>query len=149
MRTFTPQISFFSLIVAAVVTLACASSTSHISPNCASSASNSNASGIPQSVGLCPATADAKNFPAGQIQFIATAYYANQPPVTTLAASWGACYENAPTDEVTINKNGLAQCASGASGTYSIYASVPTMCLAIGPCGAGCQVSGYAQLTCP
>jgi hypothetical protein len=149
MRKFRPQFCFFLLVLAAAITLACGSSSSHISPICSSSASATNATAIPQSVGVCPATADAKDFPDGQVQFIATGYYANQPPLTPLTAFWGACYQNAPTDGVTITKSGLAQCASGASGTYSVFASVPTNCTAITACGGGCQISGYAKLTCP
>lgn len=150
MKNVRIQLSFFLLISAAAMALACGSSMSHIFPNCTSSTSGANATGFPQSVGVCPATADAKDFLDGQVQFIATAYYLNQPPVTPLTnATWGACYQNAPTDEVTISNKGLAQCASGASGAYSVFASVPTNCLVIGPCGAGCQISGYAKLTCP
>jgi len=150
MRKFWPQLSFLALVVAAAITLACGSSNSHISPNCTSITGAANASELPQSVGVCPATADARDFADGQVQFIATAYYTNQPPVTPLTnASWGACYQNAPTDAVTITQKGLAQCASGTSGTYSVYASVMTACNAITACGGGCQVSGYAQLTCP
>jgi len=150
MRKFWPQISFFwLLLLAAAVTLACGTSSSHISPNCSSSATATNATGFPQSVGVCPTTADAKDFPDGQVQFIATAYYTNQPPVTPLSAFWGACYENAPTTDVTLTNKGLAQCVSGASGTYTVFASVPTTCNVITACGGGCQVSGYAKLTCP
>jgi hypothetical protein len=106
--------------------------------------------GSTQSITVCPATADAKDFLDGQVQFIATGYYLNQPPVTPLTnAYWGSCYQNAPTDAVAINNKGLAQCESGARGTYSIFATMQTNCLAITPCGGGCEVSGYAQLTCP
>jgi hypothetical protein len=148
MRNFGLRLSFFSLVLAAAIALACGSA-SHLAANCSASASAANATEIPQSVGVCPAAADAKDFLDGQVQFIATGYYANQPPVTPLSAFWGACYQNAPTDDVTINKSGLAQCASAASGAYSIFAAVPTLCTAITACGGGCQVSGYAKLTCP
>lgn len=131
MRKFWSQISFFSLVIAATITLACGSSSQHSIP------------AIPQSVTVAPATAE------GQAQFVATAHYANEPPVTPLTAFWGACYQNAPTSDITITNKGLAQCESGASGTYSVFASVPTLCLATTACGGGCQVSGYAQLTCP
>jgi hypothetical protein len=150
MRTFGPQISFFSLLLAAAITLACGSSLSHVSPNCTSSAITANATGIPQSITVCPATADAKDFLDGQVQFIATGHYLNQPPVMPLTnAYWGACYQNAPTDAVAINNKGLAQCDSGARGTYSIFATMQTNCLSIAPCGGGCEISGYAQLICP
>lgn len=149
MKNLKIQLCFFSLILISVIALACGSPMSHTVANCSSSASSANATGLPQSVGVCPLTADAKDFPDGEVQFIATAYYANQPPVTPLTASWGACHQSSPTSDVTISTKGLAQCTSAASGTYSVFAAVPTLCTAITACGGGCQISGYAQLTCP
>jgi len=138
------------LILAAAITLACGSSPkTTILPNCGAATGNSNA-GQPQSITLCPATADAQEF-GGQVQYVATGYYTTQPsPVTPIKpGAWGACQQNAPTTEVSVSDTGLARCESGASGTYQIFASDGTECLVIGPCGTGCQVSGYAQLTCP
>jgi hypothetical protein len=149
MKNFPLPLFFFLTVVAIAITLACGSPASRIDPSCSSVATATNG-GIPQSITLCPAVADAKAYPNGQVQFIATGYYSTQPsPVTPLQAFWGACDQNAPTSAVTISNSGLAQCAAGSSGTYDVFASEPTVCNAITACGGGCQVSGYAKLTCP
>jgi hypothetical protein len=140
----------FLLAPASAITLACGSPMSPVTPSCGTSATATN-SGVPASITLCPATADAKDYPNGQVQFVATGYYATPPsPVTPLKAEiWGACQQQSSTTEVSITGTGLAQCAAGSSGTYNVYASDSTECNAITACGGGCQVSGYAQLTCP
>jgi hypothetical protein len=129
---------------------------SHIAPNCSTTATGTNPSGILQSVTLCPAAADAQNFPDGEVQFIATGYYSTLPsPVTPLTATWGACDQNGPTSEVSVSSNGVAHCATGSAGTYRVWAFAPSG--STGPCpalvnacgGGGCQVTGTAQLTCP
>src|SRR5271163_953661 len=86
-----------------------------------------------QSIALTPATATAQ-----QAQFTATGFYVDPShTVTPQLASWGACYQGASTDNVTVNNGGLAQCASGAAGTYDIFAFVPASCTAITACGGG------------
>ena len=106
--------------------------------------------GCLQSVALSPTTADAQNYPNGQIQFAAVAYYQGQSsPVSVTPTRWGVCQQNNPTTEVTVSSSGVAQCTQGASGTFTVFGSVPTTCNAITNCGGGCQVTGTAQLTCP
>jgi len=114
-----------------------------------------------QSVAVNPATADAQNYPTGEVPFVATGYYIDPDhtvtPLTT--ATWTACSGNGPTtgptNDVILTQSGTAQCASGAHGTYSIFATAVTTskaCPAITPCGVivgGCVVNGIAQLTCP
>lgn len=130
------------LVLAASFTLACGGSS-----NTATQAVRSI-----QSITISPATADAQNYPSGQVQFTATGYYNTQPsPVTPLSATWGVCEQNTPTTAVTVSNNGLAQCTSSAVGTYTVFAydfPNPT-CLALTACGGGCTVEGTAQLTCP
>lgn len=127
---------FFLLVVTAAITLACGSSPTPTMHTL-------------QSVAVAPAIADAKDFPGGAVTFTATGYYTSRPsPVEPLNAAWGACYQNAPTTDISIS-NGVAHCTAGASGNYSVFASVATTCTVITACGGGCQVSGYAQLTCP
>jgi hypothetical protein len=133
---------FFTLALTAVLLLACGSS---------------NNSHVPQSVSVTPATANAQDFPSGQVPFTATAYYNTMPsPITPATATWGACYQNIPTDAVSVATTGLAQCMSGATGTYTIYAFVAnpefkgTCGSGAAPCGGTCGgVVGSAQLTCP
>ena len=108
-----------------------------------------------QSITLSPATADAQDYPGGLVQFTATGYYAVAPKtVTPLSACWGSCYNSASTTAITVSQSGVAQCASGAVGTFTVWANDPpgptgVGCNAITACGGGCMVSGTAQLTCP
>jgi hypothetical protein len=119
-----------------------------------------------QSITVSPASADAQNYPNGEVPFVATGYYNSSPTtVTTLQATWGAALfqnENGtiiPTNgAVSVDADGVAQCSANASGTYSIAASVqlPYSGPAL-PCPAptysnmaSCpSVVGTAQLTCP
>jgi hypothetical protein len=101
------------------------------------------------SVTVSPAAANPLA-PTGKIQFTATGHYSASPMTETpQPAQWGACVGEAATAEVTVSSTGLAACTSGASGTYTVWAAVPTECTAITACGGGCTVSGTAQLTCP
>jgi hypothetical protein len=141
MKTLGLPLSITLLVAAAAITLACGSSTKPV-----------NNSGSIQSVTVSPAIADAEDFPGDQVQFVATGYYKTPPsPITPLAAMWGVCQNNAATAEVTISSNGLAHCAAGATGKYSVFAGdfPDPSCLAITACGGACMVTGTAQLTCP
>ncbi len=126
---------------------------------CGSSNPNENSQRQALSVSVTPATASA---PAnGRVQFTATGTYNTAPTVVNpLQATWVVLGpSNAPTTEVTINTNGLAQCSSAASGSYTVGAWVvqysgnpPTpICNVISPFGNPCgdSVLGMAQLTCP
>jgi hypothetical protein len=122
-------LSFLALVLAACLALSCGAS---------------QGPGQLQSIALRPATADA------QAQFTATGYYVHPShTVTPQSATWGACYQGAPTTEVPVTQGGVAQCANGATGTYTVFAFVGTNCNVINACGGGCTVVGTAQLTCP
>ncbi len=114
---------------------------------------------ILQSVSLSPPTADAQGSP---VQFTATGYFNDQPSsAKLLAPNWGACYQNQRTTAVSVNTDGLAQCADGAVGRYTVWAWAESAADSCGgnngevpanPCGgagAECQPTGTAQLTCP
>jgi hypothetical protein len=142
MKNHGPQLLFCLLILAAAITLACGSS----------------ASRTLQSVSVSPPSADAQDFPNGQVTFTATGYYSKSPSqVSPLTATWGACYQQAATTAITVSSSGVAQCMPGASGTYTVWAfdTKPTApgtanCNAETECGGGCgRVTGTAQLTCP
>jgi len=143
MKKYGPQLLFCLLVAAAAITIACGSSSSH----------------IPQSVAVTPPTADAKEFPGGDVQFTATASYNSMPsPVKNVSATWTACGSAGslePANLVTVSSSGVAQCLSGASGTYTVYAFVPdpafrSACPGSLLCGNSCGgVVGSAQLTCP
>jgi hypothetical protein len=140
MKHFGPLL-FSALLLVAAIALGCGSP---------SNSNQSNTSQL-QSISLSPSTADAKDYPGGQVQFVATGYYAVPPsPITPLSVqTWGVCQANAPTTEVELSNTGVATCGEGASGTYSVFGADMTQCLAIGPCGEGCYVTGTAKLTCP
>jgi hypothetical protein len=142
MKNHGPQILFCLLVLAAAITLACGSSSTRTL----------------QSVSISPPAADAQDFPNGEVTFIATGYYNRSPSkVVPLTATWGACYQQAPTTAITVSASGVAQCMPGASGTYTVWAfdAIPTPsgsanCNAETACGGGCgRVTATAQLTCP
>jgi len=136
--------SCFLLILAGAIALACGSPSA---PR--------NMSGLLELVTISPAVADAQNYPDGQVQFTATGYYSTPPfQVTPLLATWGACYQDAPTNGVSVSANGLARCVAGAAGTYTVWAWAPSNAAVcptfVGLCGTGgCQVTGATLLTCP
>ncbi len=107
------------------------------------------------SVTVSPATADAADYPSGQVPFTATGNYNSAPyTVTPLPGIWGACFNNASTTAISVTSEGVAQCAAGAVGTYTVWASAPEFpnganCQALTACGGGCFVAGTAQLICP
>jgi hypothetical protein len=133
------RLALFSLgmLLAATLALSCG-------------ASSKNMTGQLQSITITPATA-AAGLPGEQIQFTAIGHYNTAPyTVTPQPATWGACYQNAPTTAVSVTSKGLAQCdsLSGPSTEYSIFAFDPTNCNVITACGGGCTVVGTAQLSC-
>jgi hypothetical protein len=136
------RLALFSLgmVLAASLALSCGAN------------SNSNTTGQLQSITISPATASSQGgLPAPQIQFTATGHYNTAPyAVTPQPATWGACYQNAPTTAVAVTSAGAAQCvdASGPTVEYSIFAFDQTNCNLINACGGGCTIVGTAQLSC-
>jgi hypothetical protein len=111
-----------------------------------------------QSLTLTPTTADAEDYPNGQVPFVATGHYNIAPlTVTPQSATWGACDQFQPTNAVSVSQTGVAQCSTGASGTYTVWANDPLplssgsySCPAyITGCGGGCVVQATAQIKCP
>ncbi len=109
-----------------------------------------------QSITLSPANADAQSFPDGEVPFTATGNYVDPThTVTPQPANWVACQKGLPTTDASVTSAGVARCATGAVGTYSINAwDISTgpgtyNCSAITACGGGCTVVGTAQLICP
>lgn len=141
MSRYTFLLWIFTLVVAGWITLACGNSPRRI-----------------QSITVSPATAQAQSYPNGQVPFVATGYYNSAPmTVTPLQANWGAAAGTLPANgAVTVDSNGMAQCAAGVSGTYSIGAWVNLPVNGTPPCpsfaygAASCNhVLGTAKLTCP
>jgi hypothetical protein len=140
MKRYEPCFFLLLLVLAASITLACGSS----------------ASRTLQTVTISPASADAQSYPAGLVPFTATGAYTAPPsPVTPLTATWGTCTQAGNgTSEISVSANGVAQCASGAVGTFTVWAfdlnATGATCNVITACGGGCgRVTGTAQLTCP
>jgi hypothetical protein len=126
-------LSFLALVLAASSALSCGANQGQL-----------------RSITISPATADAQNYPDGQVPFVATGVYIDPSRTVTPQpiAAWAACQQNAPTTDVSITTKGVAQCASGATGTYLITASAPGTCTCLAPCPSSDAV-GTAQLTCP
>jgi len=142
------RFTFLGLVLAAAASFALSCGLSSVPSSFRSS------KGQLLSITLTPVTADAQDYPNGQVQFIATGHYKTAPhTVSPLSAGWGTCYQDAPTTEVSVTPTGLAECESGAVGTYTIWANdfpFPGIaCNAVTACGGGCMVVGTAQLTCP
>jgi hypothetical protein len=147
------SVSACLLLLAAWLALACGSSPS--GPH------------LIQSLTLSPTSVDAQNFPSGKVAFVPTGHYNTAPlTVTPIQASWGAESEilwngtinyGDANGAVTVDANGTAQCANGASGTYAVVAWAIQDPNLKGTCGSGnsigepgCNVvQGIAQLTCP
>jgi len=110
------------------------------------------------SVTISPSSADAINFPGGQVQFVATGTYSRQPltaQLTSADVTWcvgtsdGHCAGFIRTG-ATVNANGLAQCDSGFSGPLTILAGKPQSQQTLNPdLGVQLRVFGTAQMTCP
>jgi hypothetical protein len=137
------RLTFFSLAMVLAVSLVLSCGTN----------SMPTPTGQLQSITISPATASAPTVD-GQVQFTATGHYNGAPyMLTPQPATWGACYQNAPTTDVSVTSTGLSQCSQAGGGpqstTYSVFAFDPTNCGAINACGGGCTIVGTAQLTCP
>jgi hypothetical protein len=128
-------LAFLLLTTLAVLTLACGSSPERTL----------------ESVSLSPQQAI---FNGSPVQFTATALYNTSPmSVSPFTAAWGACAGNASTSDVTVSSAGVASCASGASGTFTVWGygvnPAQATCNVITACGGGCgRVTGVATLTC-
>ena len=115
--------------------------------------SNNNSNRFLQSVSVTPATADARNFPGGQVQFTATGAFTEppSPALLTFKTPYSGSFTVDPM-MATIVSTGtgtvVVQCNQGASGTTTVTAGA---CRNAGGAGAAtCTVAfGRAQLTCP
>jgi outer membrane lipoprotein SlyB len=100
------------------------------------------------SVTITPATADAKNFPHGLVQFTATG-----KPVPLTNVHWcvgsanGFCNGNVAS-AATVDGNGLASCTGAPTGTSIILAGT-TNSMGMPDQGGQLSIFGTAKLTCP
>ena len=139
MRKLVPFLSCLALPLVSIIMLACGSSSQH---------------GQLQSITISPATADAQNFPNGQVQFEATGTYTDGTKVSPLAVLW---WPNQPWTlalqtpvVISLDSKGVAACRLN-SGTFGIWATAPvdphiplSQVTMRTP-----QVVATAQLTCP
>ena len=108
-----------------------------------------------QTITVTPASADAKNFPNGKVQFTATGTF-NMAPVTVAspAVMWsiGSPFSTpSPTmPQASIDSTGLAQC-NAFVGTTLVAATAPTEpeIPLLGMTPSTPAVSGTATLVCP
>jgi hypothetical protein len=103
-----------------------------------------------KAIAITPATADAKDFPDGKVQFTAEGHFSSSPlSVKPLTVLWAPFSVSSPV--ATMDTNGLAQCISGATGTATVLAygasdpSIPPSQLIT----AKRVALGTASLTCP
>ena len=106
------------------------------------------------SVSVSPKHADARNFPNGQVQFTASGIYSDSShPAPVKNLSWcignssGVCNGNIAS-AASVSGNGVAQCASGASGTVTVIAGSGGA-VTMPDTGHQLKVFGTAKLTCP
>jgi len=109
-----------------------------------------------QSISISPATADAKDYANGQVQFTATGTYADGSQVKPLTALWTpappwSLTPQQPWPAITLDSTGLASCGRANPGTYMIVATAP-----VDPHSPLLQMTmstpqagGTATLTCP
>ena len=90
-----------------------------------------------QTVTASPATADAKDFPNGQVQFVPTGTY-NKAPIKVTPQPVSAWLVS-PSGLATVDQSGLARCSAGQVGTANVQ---------VGVAGDGPLIT-VAQLTCP
>ncbi|HYM74401.1 MAG TPA: hypothetical protein VE377_00360 [Candidatus Dormibacteraeota bacterium] len=116
-----------------------------------------------QSVTLSPPAADAKNFPNGQVPFVANGVFSGSStpvPLTSKDITWcyggpanlanptaGICAGNIA-QLATVDQNGVAQCTAQFQGSVIILAGTPTMTM-MPDAGPQLRVFGSATLTCP
>jgi hypothetical protein len=142
MKSYGPLFCASLLILLGAISLACGSF------------------GTLQSISVNPASADAKSYPDGQVQFTAMGDYSSSSSLSPVAVTWSTCgLPGGPPSEIAVSATGVAQCNPGASGTYVVEAShgnPPSggaLCLTVLACGqAGkdCLAThGVAHLTCP
>lgn len=121
-------------------------------PSCSSNGPNLGR--ILYSISVTPATADAKDFPNGQVVFTASGSYSLAPspaPLTFMAPYAGefivANPTNPPAEIASVVSTGnstvTVACESGASGTVAVVAS------ASANNGTDTVITGSAELTCP
>ena len=116
-----------------------------------------------QSVNIQPPQADAKNFPNGQVPFVAKGTFSGSSMVVTLTSKdieWcyggqvntmtavaGACAGNIA-QFATVDRNGLAQCNPSFQGSVFVLAGVASGSVMPDE-GQQLKVFGSATLTCP
>jgi len=106
-----------------------------------------------QSITVSPNSADAMNFPAGTVHFMATGMYNMAPMTGTPPVLWslGNPFSQQPVPAgVSIDANGMARC-TGFVGTVTINATSPMdPNLPVSQMSMNTMnVVGTAQLTCP
>lgn len=110
-----------------------------------------------RSVSLSPASADARNFPSGQVSFIATGIFSDSMspvPLTSNEIFWcvgsstGSCVGNLNAG-ATLGQNGVGQCNPNFSGTITILAGTHSSAMVNPDQGLQLKIFGTAQLACP
>jgi hypothetical protein len=116
------------------------------------SSSNADAGRVLLSISVSPQTADALNFPNGQVVFTATGTFSKAPltgPVSFTSPYQGSFFVANPSTQVVANVVATGdgtvtvQCTSGVTDTVQVVAS------AAANNGTSAVVTGAGSLTCP
>jgi hypothetical protein len=114
--------------------------------------SNPNPNRLLKSIAVTPATADARDYANGHVQFTATGTFSMPPSPTQLTFSnpYTGSFTVDPTMTNIVSSSGgtaTVQCVAGASGTTDVEVIA---CAYAQSTGATCvPVRGSAKLTCP
>lgn len=105
-----------------------------------------------QSISITPATADAKGFPNGKVQYTAAGTYTDGTQVKPLTVLWspGPPWIMTPW-AIQVNGDGVASCGTSPAGTYPVWAGAPTNAsTSVSSMNQSTpMVTATAQLICP
>lgn len=109
-----------------------------------------------RSLTVSPVSADAKDYPNGQVQFTATATLINGNQVMPANVLWTpnppwTLTQQTPVSNIFVNSEGLTTCAKVGQGLYPVYATSPidpNYPLAKMTMNTP-QITAMAALTCP
>jgi|SRR5215467_7510864 len=104
-----------------------------------------------QSISITPATADAKDFTNGQVQYTAAGTYSDGSQVKPLTVLWSPGPPWVAPRPILVNDNGLASCGTAPAGTYPVWAGAPNdLSTPVSRMNQSTPMAtATAQLTCP
>ena len=110
-----------------------------------------------QTVTLSPATANAQQFPDGQVSFTASGIFSNSQtpvPLTSKDVFWCVGSSSGQCDGfilpgAQVAQTGVAQCSPSFAGTVTVLAGTMSGTAPMPDMGQQLKIFGSAKLTCP